>query len=263
MTKKISIQLCGGIGNNLFQIANAYAYSLKYNKELVLINNKQGATHGSLSSYSDNILNKINFQEKYDFSNFKIQSELVFNYIPIPKFNHNVYLNGYFQSEKYFIDFESEIRELFSYEVAVNKELSNLLENENTCSIHVRRGDYVNLPNHHPTQNMNYYMKAIKKMPKDSVFLIFSDDIKWCKESFPDLPEKFIFIEGNKDYEDLYLMSKCNNNIICNSTFSWWAAWLNRNLDKVVIAPNPDNWFGSAMSNHNTKDIIPESWIKI
>ena len=146
-----------------------------------------------------------------------------------------------------------------SYEI--NDELKGLLENQNTCSIHVRRGDYLNSPNHHPTQNMNYYMKAIKKMPKDSVFLIFSDDINWCKQNFPDMPEKFKFIEGNKDYEDLYLMSACKNNIICNSTFSWWAAWLNSNESKVIMAP--DTWFGPAYADWNTNDLYCEGWIKI
>ena len=146
-----------------------------------------------------------------------------------------------------------------SYEIDIGLELQEILKNENTCSIHVRRGDYLNSPNHHPTQNMNYYMRAIKEMPKDSVFLIFSDDIKWCKENFPNLPEKFIFVEGNKDYEDLHLMTHCKNNIIANSTFSWWGAWLNSNSDKIVVAPK--KWFGPALKNNDTKDLYCEGWI--
>jgi hypothetical protein len=104
-------------------------------------------------------------------------------------------------------------------------------------------------------------MKAIKKMPKDSVFLIFSDDIQWCKENFPDMPEKFRFIEGNKDYEDLYIMSHCKNNIIANSSFSWWGAWLNSNLEKTIIAPA--TWFGPTLQNNDTTDLYCEGWIKI
>ena len=104
-------------------------------------------------------------------------------------------------------------------------------------------------------------MKAIKQMPKDSLFLIFSDDIAWCKANFPDLPEKFVFIEGNADHEDLLLMSHCKNNIICNSTFSWWAAWLNSNPEKKVIAPS--KWFGPAFENYNTDDLYCDGWIKI
>jgi hypothetical protein len=104
-------------------------------------------------------------------------------------------------------------------------------------------------------------MKAIKHMDQDSVFLIFSDDIYWCKQNFPDLPEKFVFIDENKDYEELFLMSKCKNNIICNSTFSWWGAWLNKNDQKKVVAPA--KWFGSAYDHYNTNDLYCENWIKI
>jgi 5'(3')-deoxyribonucleotidase len=100
----------------------------------------------------------------------------------------------------------------------------------------------------------------MKEMPKNSIFLIFSDDIEWCKENFPNISDKFIFIEGNKDYEDLYIMSKCKNNIISNSTFSWWGAWLNQNENKKVVAPL--KWFGSSI-NHNTKDLYCDGWIKI
>jgi hypothetical protein len=190
-------------------------------------------------------------------------NEAGYHYTEIPDYpNRNILLYGYFQSEKYFKDYEDEVRNLFmSYDVELSDEIKGLLENENTCSIHVRRGDYLNSPNHHPTQSMNYYMKAIKKMPKDSVFLVFSDDIEWCKQNFPDVPEKFKFIEGNKDYEDLYIMSHCKNNIICNSTFSWWGAWLNRNENKVVVAPGV--WFGPALASHDTKDLYCENWIKI
>ena len=142
-----------------------------------------------------------------------------------------------------------------------------LLKSDNTCSIHVRRGDFLKHPDHHPAQNLNYFMKATKEMPKDSVFLIFSDDIEWCKNNFPKIPNKFYFIEGNKDYEDLYIMSKCKNNIICNSTFSWWGAWLAE--PKIVIAP--DLWLTDNAEVHQkafghwveTRHTVPESWIRI
>ena len=261
---EVTIKLLGGIGNNLFQIACAYAYSLKHNKELILINEKFGTVHNSLDTYKENILKNIEFVEKYDISKFINYNEPTFNFNEISYIEDDVCLNGYFQSCKYFEGYEKEVIELFSYpqECADNiKEKYKDLLSQNTCSLHVRRGDFLNLPNHHPTQNMNYYMKAIKQMPKDSVFLIFSDDIKWCKENFPDMPEKFRFIEGNKDYEDLYLMSHCKNNIICNSTFSWWAAWLNNNSDKITVAPSI--WFGPELSGNNTDDLYCEGWIKI
>lgn len=260
---KVTTKLQGGIGNMLFQIAVAYAYSKKFNKELVLYKEDAVIVHKNINTYEDNILKNIEFS---NFINSQIQhNEVGFNYQDLPDFpGRDVLLYGYFQSEKYFKDCEDDIRKMFmSYDIEMGDEIKNLIENENTCSIHVRRGDYLNSPNHHPTQNMNYYMKAIKKMPKDSIFLIFSDDIQWCKDNFPDMPEKFRFIEGNKDYEDLYIMSRCRNNIICNSTFSWWGAWLNKNPEKKIISPIYTKWFGSAYSQHDTKDIIPESWIQI
>lgn len=257
---KVTAKLQGGIGNMLFQIAVAYAYSKKFNNELMLSKDDAVIVHQNIDTYSNNILKNIEFS---NFINPTIQhSEKGFHYQEIPNYNSSVVLYGYFQSEKYFKDYEDDIRDLFmSYEIELKDEIKKLLDNENTCSIHVRRGDYLKSPNHHPTQSMNYYMKTIKQMPKDSVFLIFSDDIEWCKQNFPDLPEKFRFIEGNKDYEDLYIMSRCTNNIICNSTFSWWGAWFNRNIDKIVVAPSV--WFGPAYSGHDTKDLYCDNWIKI
>jgi len=259
--KEVSSILMGGLGNYMFQIAAAYAYGRKYDKNIVFNCAESSGPHHHVTSYEKNILKDISLYHVRK-ENTKQYNENGFHYQEIPEIKDSVLLYGYFQSEKYFKDYENEIRELFmSYEVDMSNHLKNLLENGNTCSIHVRRGDYLKSPNHHPTQSMNYYMKAIKKMPKDSVFLIFSDDIQWCKDNFPDLPEKFIFVEGNRDYEDLYIMSKCKNNIICNSTFSWWAAWLNKNSEKIVIAPSL--WFGPAYATHDTKDLYCEGWIKI
>jgi hypothetical protein len=103
-------------------------------------------------------------------------------------------------------------------------------------------------------------MKAVRQMPEDSKFLVFSDDIAWCKQNFPDVDGKFVCIEGNQDYEDLTLMSLCENNIIANSSFSWWGAYLNGKDEAIKVIPA--KWFGIAMS-HNTKDLYPKGWIKI
>lgn len=264
MSEEVTVKLQGGIGNNLFQIASAYSYSLRYNKELVLVNEKFGITHNQLDTYKSNILQKINFVSKKEFREFKVYNEPTFNYSAIPKIDGNVYLNGYFQSEKHFLDYEKEIRELFFYPddviKSVKEKFKDILE-LNTCSIHVRRGDYLKLQDYHPAQSINYYMKAIRQMPEDSVFLVFSDDISWCKSNFPNIPEKFVFIEENKDYEDLLLMSFCKNNIIANSSFSWWGAWLNKNEYKKVIAPS--KWFGVANNSNNTVDLYCKDWIVI
>jgi hypothetical protein len=265
MKDKVSIKLIGGLGNNLFQIACAYAYSLKHSKELVLINEKFGITHNALDTYKSNILSNITFVKKYDMSKFKVYNEPFFHFQEIPAIEGDVLLNGYFQSEKYFKEYEKEIKELFSYPKEcyelINEKYKKELE-RNTCSIHVRRGDYLKLPDHHPVQTINYYMKAIRQMSDDSLFLVFSDDITWCRENFPDIEDKFIFIEGNKDYEDLLLMNLCKNSILANSSFSWWGAWLNENYDKKVFTPIYDKWFGKSIS-HDLKDLFPINWKQI
>ena len=260
--KEVTVGLAGGLGNYMFQIAAAYAYGKRFGKKAGFSAQQSRAVHKPILEYEKNIFNGVDLW--YMASGpLRQLDERGFHYTELKDLpDDNVALSGYFQTEKYFKDCESDIRNLFmSYDVNVKEDIKSILETKNTCSIHVRRGDYLNSPNHHPTQNMNYYMKAIKQMPKDTVFLIFSDDIAWCKENFPDLPEKFVFIEGNKDYEDLYIMSHCNDNIICNSTFSWWAAWLNKNSEKKVIAPS--KWFGPAYENYNTDDLYCEGWIKI
>lgn len=239
---EVSIKLQGGMGNYMFQISAAYAYGLKHNKNSFFTIDDAVLVHKHILNYKDTIFKNVNLiNSKKMNGKINYYNEPHFHFLEIPNLDDNVYLNGYFQSEKYFLEFKDEIKKLFlpSTELIkkiheINKTKFNLdLINDNTCSIHIRRGDYLKFPDHHPTQNMNYYTRAIKKMPKDSIFLIFSDDINWCKTVFPnDMPEKFKFIEGNTDYEDLILMSTCKNNIICNSTFSWWAAWLNQNLEK-------------------------------
>ena len=261
---EISIKLQGGLGNYMFQIACANAYGLKYGKMPIFTTDDSMVVHKHINNYKSSILSNVNFIANKNFTGFSTLQEAGFNYHELPKIDGSVYLNGYFQTEKYFKEYSLETKSLFSYPDnyvnAFNDKYTTLLS-LNTCSIHVRRGDYLNSPNHHPVQTMNYYMKAIKQMPKDSVFLIFSDDIAWCKQNFPDLPEKFRFIEGTSDHEDLFLQSLCKNNIICNSTFSWWAAWLNNNPDKKVVAPIV--WFGPAYAGYNTDDLYCDGWIKI
>ena len=111
---------------------------------------------------------------------------------------------------------------------------------------------------------INYYLNSLNylKSITNSNFkiFVFSDDIKWCEENFGFLNNK-TFISDNKDYEDLYLMSMCKNNIIANSTFSWWGAWLNKNENKQVIIPS--KWFGISNSHLNTNDLYCDKWIKL
>jgi hypothetical protein len=215
-------------------------------------------------------MSNVNMVPSINFGPHSVFNESGFEYKEIPAIEGNVCLNGYFQSEKYFKEYSDEIKKLFEQPKFMHGVVTShawdrngifINTETNTCSIHVRRGDYLKSPDHHPEQTMNYYMKAIKQMPKDTIFIIFSDDIAWCKQNFPDLPEKFKFAEGGRDDEDLLYMSLCKNNIITNSTFSWWAAWLNQNIEKKVIIPA--TWFGPAYANHNTEDLYCENWVRI
>jgi hypothetical protein len=174
-----------------------------------------------------------------------------------------VKLNGYFQSEKYFVDVREDILNLFEIDEDTKSYLSNKYSNllsGNTCSIHIRRGDYLNLPNFHPTQDISYYMDGCNIIGNEANYLIFSDDIEWCYKNFNFIKNR-TFISGNTDYQDLYLMSMCNNNIIANSTFSWWGAWLNKNKNKIVVSPK--KWFGSENNQYNTDDLYCEGWLII
>ena len=253
----VTSNLMGGLGNYMFQIATAYSLSLDSQDELIFNINDSLRVHEPIRSYTSNIFSKINFVE-FNLDGLTNHYEPFFHYQKIPLLN-NVKLNGYFQSEKYFSHNRTQILSLFDIDEKSKKEIyekySEILNGE-TCSIHVRRGDYLGLNGHHPVCDLEYYNKSINLFDKNTKFLVFSDDIKWCQENFKG--ENFIFISGNRDFIDIWLMSLCQNNIIANSTFSWWGAWLNQNINKKVIAPS--KWFGPLKINHNTQDLIPEAW---
>lgn len=178
----------------------------------------------------------------------------------IPEGNKFI-IDGFFQSERYFNHHRDAILSLLqipdSVMSVINEKYSHIL-NTKTTSLHVRRGDYVRHPNHHPTCGDEYYREAISKIDGETTLVVFSDDIDWCKKNLN--YDNTIYVENEKDYIELYLMSLCDNNIIANSSFSWWGAWLNQNNKKIVVGPK--QWFGSSIT-HDDSDIIPESWIKI
>lgn len=257
----ITSNLVGGLGNYLFQIAATYSLSLDNNDKMVYNINDVSIVHGHINTYLDNIFRNINFTEE-NLPIGNVYDEPYFNFTEIT-YSLNLKLNGYYQSEKYFKHNEDKIRQLFFIDDKTNdyliKKYDNYLTQNNTCSLHVRRGDYLRLPNHHPVCDISYYKESVDVIGTDKTYLIFSNDIEWCKINL-DFITKKIFIEGNSDYQDLYLMSKCDNNIIANSSFSWWGAWLNNNPNKKVIAPK--KWFGRAI-NHDIKDLIPNTWITL
>lgn len=185
-------------------------------------------------------------------------------------FNHqgDTYLDGYWQTEKYFKDIRETIVSDFSLKNAkgLNKALLADLANSDSVSLHVRRGDYVSdkgTNQFHGVCGLPYYLEAItylkEKVSKPTLY-IFSDDIPWVKENLKtDLPINYVSNGQIKDYAELTLMSKCKHNIIANSSFSWWGAWLNESLGKIVIAPR--KWF--ANKSANSPDMIPETWVRI
>jgi hypothetical protein len=177
--------------------------------------------------------------------------DIPFNYEPIIV-QDNITYNGFFQSEQYFPDREF-ILNLFEPSDFINTKLqkySNLFEGT-TCSIHIRRGDYLKYSLHW-ARDITYYEQGIALVGNVDKYLIFSDDMAWCKTQF--IGDHFIFIENEKDYVELFLQSKCNHNIISSSTFSWWGAYLNNKTNCKRIGPA--QWFTNNMAN----DIVPESW---
>jgi hypothetical protein len=193
---------------------------------------------------------------------YRVHNEPSFNYSPIPyNKGENLLLSGYYQSEKYFINNKEFILNLFKPTEEIKEHILNILPNiRNSVSIHIRRGDYLNLANYHPQQPIDYYISSVKLLGVDKDYLIFSDGLDDIKDWFDFIPNKQ-FITLGKNYLDLYAMSMCEHNIICNSTFGWWGAYLNENQNKKVIAPI--KWFGPASSHINSSDIVPDNWIKL
>lgn len=192
------------------------------------------------------------------------QTEFYFDkkYFNLPD---NVYLVGDWGSEKYFSDIFYEIRQQFTFSRLdeANQLIANAIENSNSVSIHVRRGDYVGHSLFDGVCNLEYYKKAIefvKQNVANPTFFIFSNDLDWCRVHLK--IANATFITGNtkdQSYIDMQLMSLCKHNIIANSSFSWWAAWLNNNKEKLILCPQ--KFFNGNI--HDERDIYPETWIKI
>ena len=254
----IITKIQGGLGNQLFQWAITKSLSIRYNTEYCFDISYFLTSKNYLVSKFELELTKLNLEIKETSVNTlpKITDNFEFKEIP-----DNVFLDGYWQSEKYFIQSENEIRKYLEIPEHIKSYITNKYNilNKDTVSIHVRRGDYTNLQHLHPLQSIDYYENAYDIINDDSInVLVFSDDIEWCKENIKF--DNITYIEGETNIVDMYIMSLCTHNIIANSSFSWWGAWLNKNKNKKVIAPT--NWFGYE-SNLYVGDIVPEKWIKI
>lgn len=204
--------------------------------------------------YISGLVNNLVFRKKVvcDKSPFSYRPELL-------SLKGDVFYLGWFQNYSYFAGIRKTLLKEFKLreKISLPHELYNLLKTGETVSVHIRRTDYKELGQ---ALNVRYYTKAfeyIKEHVDNPRVLVFSDDVPWVKENVP-IPFDTYYISGNRfeDYEELMIMSYCKHNIIANSTFSWWGAWLNRNKEKIVIAPR-------IWTKQEEKGLIPDSWISI
>lgn len=258
----------GGLGNVMFKLAASISLAIDNNVNYIFsneflrpIDRITTKGHPDYRRFYNNVLRNIEFIDKLP-DHYFIHTETQFNYKEIPyTTGTNLLLDGYFQSEKYFENNKDLIKNIFSpSEEIINTILTNLPDVRSYSSIHIRRGDYLNFPNHHPQQSTEYYKTACEMIGLDKTYLIFSDDLEGVKDMFDFLPNKIFYTSG-EDWLDMYTMSFCENNIICNSTFSWWAAYLNPNENKKIITTK--NWFGPVYANWDISTLFPKDWIVI
>jgi hypothetical protein len=288
-------QLIGGLGNQMFQYAIARRLAIFHNVPLKLDTTEfrqyplrtyglghfkiQGepATENEIARFKRTGIAAILFRLKIfpdffkPYNKRRLLREQSFDFDPhILLAPNDVYLEGYWQSEKYFKDIEKIIHQDFTLSGEpdnLNKQMAEKIKNCEAVSLHIRRGDYVSNPvttAYHGICSEEYYQEAISKLEsyvKNPHFFVFSDDMEWVKENLETgYPTTLMDFNGSeKDYSDLHLMSLCQHHIIANSSFSWWGAWLSKYSEKIVIAPK--KWFN--VESINTHDLYPESWIKI
>jgi len=287
----ISCRICGGLGNQLFQIFTVIAYSLKYSKSFFFLNNNQlgNGENGSTIRYTywETFLNALQpfLKNMNELPQLTFIKEKAFSYEPLPENFHNncaTLLVGYFQSPKYFEKYKDTICKLLKIDVKkfiVKNKVKINFDTSMVISMHFRLGDYKNYPELYPILNENYYKKALEiimeevlmmRIQKQAVILYFCEEesldevlniINKLKTYFPTLH----FQRASpllSDWEQMLLMSLCEHNIIANSTFSWWGAYLNSNTEKLVCYP--EEWFTpKANKDKDTKDLFLEDWIPI
>jgi hypothetical protein len=289
----ISCKLCGGLGNQLFQIFTAISYAFKYSKPFFFLNNRQlgDGSNGSTIRYTywetflislKPFLKNMNEIPKLLFI---IEKDFVYEELPENfKKNYGTLLVGYFQSPKYFDKYKEPICKLlkidFKKMIVKNKILINF-DKIHSISIHFRFGDYKKYQNVYTLLTEKYYTNALHfivneleqtkinlEIQKNIVVLYFceNESISEVEEIINNLKKTFQHIKfiraefGLEDWEQMLLMSLCQHNIIANSTFSWWGAYLNSNSNKIVCYP--EKWF-SPGTYKDTSDLFLEDWVKI
>jgi len=254
----------GRLANQMFQYATLKAIALKHGYSYTLPPsefNDPYHDHQLLEAFELSSLPRENIRinetgKRLDEGHFHFNSGLYKN---CPD---DVDIFGYFQTEKYFKEFKKEVKRDFTFKESIltpAKGYREQVDSDEVISLHIRRGDYVNQP-WHPCQSLEYYAQALSQLPTDIPVIIFSDDPQWVLEQNLFEPDRFYVSQGNSNVFDMCLMTLCQYHIIANSSFSWWGAWLS-DSEKVIA---PKQWFGSPLSEQNdTKDLVPEEWIKL
>jgi hypothetical protein len=295
----IIVKLMGGLGNQMFQYAlgrhlsEIHKVTLKFDQHFLI-----DRTPRPDFTYRDYELGIFKINESFAsvgevrrfcprgfwprlwlklnliFTNKEIKKEEQDRYYPfdasVLKAGSNTYLDGFWQSGEYFKDISDILKKEFQFKESPHANIISYLDKikgSNSISIHIRRGDYVtskSISNYHGVCSLDYYNNSVKYVAEKidhPEFFVFSDDIEWAKQNlkinFPHL-----FIQNDRSvpaYEDMRLMTACKHNIIANSSFSWWAAWLNNNPEKIVVAPL--KWFVDP--TYNVDNLVPANWVKI
>lgn len=279
----VIVRFQGGVGNQLFQYAlyrkllsigkevyadlNDYRYqseARKYELDKLGLSVREASleTINRIFPRGNDIISKILRNTFYKKKCIKEKIPQAFN--PIFLESDNVFLSGYWQTEKYFEDICEEIYHDINFRLVNRHENQEVLEKihcQNSISVHIRFGDYINNPLYSGICTKDYYLNAIDIMRnrvENATFFIISDDIPRAGELLED--KRFEYIRINKSeaaYYDLYLISQCRHHIMANSSFSWWGTWLDRRENKIVISPSI--WQHGAVS----EDIWKKEWIKI
>jgi hypothetical protein len=289
--------LNGGLGNQMFQYAIAKSIAITHNTQLYI--DTTFLDHNSISSDSftarsfelsifprvvgEKMISRPQSRRRlFDYLKYMMVSKLAYLFHEqrfdfdsnVLNISPPVKLEGFWQSEKYFARNERLIRQQFLFPLekigrANNLLIDNMQKSQNPISVHVRRGDYTSLNLHqkHGACGIEYYEEGIRRMKEmfpSAKFFFFSDDMDWVKNELVHLVKDYVLVEDNTDknaWIDMKLMSSCKHHIIANSTFSWWGAWLNPQIDKKVIAPL--RWFNDGTLQAQSKDICPHDWIRI
>lgn len=290
----ITVLISGGLGNQMFQYAAGKALAKRLhttlNLDLYPLEKKTQSTgrHYELGIFNIDVEKKHTLKGKFFykarpfiqkhrpfFQKFGFFSDtMAILYQPdFETLKGNVCLSGYFQNERYFESVKEELYKDFTFEQPLNernKAIADQIQSGQSVAVHIRRGDYItnkSAASNFVTCGTDYYKKSIEEVIEkidNPVFYVFSEDFEWIKENitFGDYSVHYIdWNKGVESYIDMQLMSLCKHNIIANSSFSWWAAWLNSNPKKLVLAPG--KWFQDEEKNRLLDDFYPKGWIKI